>query len=260
MTTAKTPKTHGRFRLPDPPERQPDDMTSFDHLSETGNVHYLKHHFGDPDTTLVTGEHYIVPVQTSDIAGARYPDLLIAFGVDPAAYRGSNAYVISEQGKPPDFVLEIASRATGREDTTAKRDAYAALGIPEYWRFDETGAYHGARLAGDRLVDGAYVPIELEELSDGSVQGYSVVLDLNIRWENGKLGWYDPATGRPIVTLDDEREARIRQQTRADAAEGRAYAAEGRADRERHRADAAEAALNAALERIRQLEQQQGES
>ena len=236
MTTAKTPTAHARVRMPDPPERHPDDMTSFDHLSETGSAHYLKHHFASPDTTLVTGEHYITPAPASDITGARYPDLLIAFGVDPTAYRASNAYVISEQGKPPDFVLEIASRATGREDTTAKRDAYAALGIPEYWRFDATGEFHGARLAGDHLVDGVYVPKDLEELPDGSVQGYSEVLNLHIRWENGQLGWYDPATGRPIVTLDDERDARIREQSRADAAE---------------------AALSAAMERIRQLEEQQ---
>ena len=80
--------------------------------------------------------------------GLRYPDLLIAFDVDPAAYYRSNAYIISEQGKPPDFVLEIASHATGRQDTREKRDAYAALGIPEYWRFDETGRYHRTRLAG----------------------------------------------------------------------------------------------------------------
>ena len=38
---------------------------------------------------------------------------------------------------------------------------YAALGIPEYWRFDETGNYHGVRLAGDRLVNGQYQPIDI---------------------------------------------------------------------------------------------------
>ena len=43
----------------------------------------------------------------------RYPDLLVAFGVDPAAYKASNAYVISEQGKPPDFVLESHRGAPG---------------------------------------------------------------------------------------------------------------------------------------------------
>ena len=35
-----------------------------------------------------------------------------------------------------------------------KRAAYAGLGIPEYWRFDETGDFHGTRLAGDRLETG----------------------------------------------------------------------------------------------------------
>ena len=41
------------------------------------------------------------------------PGLLIAMGADPEAYRENNGYIISEQGKPPDFVLEIASRSTG---------------------------------------------------------------------------------------------------------------------------------------------------
>ena len=244
MTTANTaPKASqstGPFRMPDPPERQPDDMTSFDHLSTTGNVHYLIQHFGNPDTTLVAGEHYITPAPTTGATGVKYPDLLVAFEVNPTAYHNSNAYVISEQGKPPDFVLEIASRATGREDTTTKRDAYAVLGIPEYWRFDETGEHHGARLAGDRLVDGAYVPIDLEELPDGSLQGYSEALNLNIRWENGQLRWYDPATGRHISTFEDERNRADREQSRADE--------------EREARIQAEAALNAALERIRQLE------
>ena len=87
----------------------------------------------------------------------------------------------------------------------AKRDEYAALGITEYWRFDKTGEYHGTRLAGDRLEGGVYVPIPIEELPDGSLQGYSAALNLYLRWESGRLGWYDPATGRHILTYDDQR-------------------------------------------------------
>ena len=55
------------------------------------------------------------------------PDLLIAFNADPQACQDDNGYVISQQGKPPDFVMEIASRSTGRQDVEAKRPAYAAL-------------------------------------------------------------------------------------------------------------------------------------
>ena len=218
MTTAntagKTPQQPGRYRLPDPPERHPDDKTSSKHLSATGNQYHLAQHLGSPDTTIVAGERYVVVRPTRSMAGSHYPDLLVAFNADPAAYEASNGYIIEEQVKPPDFVLEIASRHTGHIDVGEKRDDYATLGIREYWRFDETGQYHGARLAGDQLVNGVYVPILIEELPDGSLQGYSPVLNLNIRWENGQLAWYDPETGRHILTYEDQRE-------RADAAEAR---------------------------------------
>ena len=211
-----TAKSQQKFRLPDPPEREPDDMTSFDHLTFTGSVHHLVQHLGNPETTLVAGEHYLARIHTRRLAGVRYPDLLIAFNADPAAYRQSNAYVIAEQGKPPDFVLEIASRRTGRIDVNEKRNDYAALGIPEYWRFDETGEFHRARLAGDRLAaDWQYQPIPIEEATDGVLQGYSRALNLILRWENGQLRWHDPATGRHIVTFEDEREARIQAQEEA---------------------------------------------
>lgn len=242
----------GHCRLPDPPEPTP-DMTSFNHLSANGNVHHLRHHFGNPDTTLVAGEHYISAAPTTNMAGLRYADLLIAFGVNPAAYYRSNAYIISEQGKPPDLVLEIASRSTGLADTGAKRYDYAALGIPEYWRFDETGEHHGARLAGDRLSAGAYHPIRIDEIAEGVLQGYSSILNLNIRWAQGQLEWHDPATGRHIPTFDAERGRADAAQYRADAAQYRADAAQYRADRERSARQYAEARLRELEAELRRL-------
>ena len=213
-TFAKIAKVQGRFRLPDPPEDPEDKMTSFDHLAANGNAHYLAHHLGNPETTLVTGDRYLVVRPTRNLAGSRYPDLLVAFGVDPAAYKASNGYIISEQGKPPDLVLEVASESTADVDVGEKREDYAALGIGEYWRFDETGRYHGTRLAGERLLEAEYVAIDIEELPDGGLQGYSAALDLHLRWERGELVFYDPATGRPIATLEDEREARLAAEAR----------------------------------------------
>ncbi len=216
---ARTTQNPGRFRLPDPPEDPEDRMSSFDRLAANGNVRYLALHLmaqrpGERDRILVAGEHYLVAQPTRYLAGSRYPDLLVAFGADPEACAASNGFIISEQGKPPDFILEIASRRTGREDTGPKRRDYAALGIPEYWRFDHTptGEHHGTRLAGERLVNGEYVAMDIEELPGGGLQAYSPVLDLNLRWERGELVFYDPATGRPITTLEDER-------ARADNAE-----------------------------------------
>ena len=204
-----TTKAQTLLPLPDPPERKPEEMTNFNQTNLTGNTHHLMQYFGNRDTTLVAGEHYISRIPTRNMAGLRYPDLIIAFGVDTAAYYRSNAYIISEQGKPPDFVLEIASRSTGDEDVRSKPAYYAALGIPEYWRFDETGDFHGSRLAGDRLVDGQYEPIPIEEIEDGVLQGHSAVLDLLVRWDHGQLGWHDPGTGQHIPTFEQEREARL---------------------------------------------------
>ena len=96
-----------------------------------------------------------------------------------------------------------------------------ALGIPEYWRFDETTQYHGAQLAGDRLVDGVYVPIPIKELEDSILQGYSATLNLNLQWDHGYLRWHDPATDQHILTYEDQRD-------RADAAEARVRALEER--------------------------------
>ena len=35
----------------------------------------------------------------------------------------------------------------------------------------------------------------VERIDDRTHQGYSAVLDLHLRWEDDRLGWYDPATG-----------------------------------------------------------------
>ena len=250
-TSAKTPPAPGQFRLPDPPRREPDEMTQYDHLFKTGNSRYLAIHLGRPDTTLVEADRWIVPDASFNKSRARRPDLLVAFGVDPDAYELSNGYVVAEQGKPPDFVLEIASESTADVDVGAKRRDYAALGIPEYWRFDqtETGRYHGERLAGERLAEGEYVAIDIEELPDGSLRGYSPALNLYLHWEQSELVFYDPATARPIATLEDER-------ARADSAQAELSLEREARVTEQARADAAEAELTAERARVRDLEEQ----
>ena len=253
MTTTEptTTTAPSRFRLPDPPERQDDEkMSTVDHLHQPGNTHHLLQHLGNPDTTLVTAERYITMVPEQRLPSGRtrrVPDLLIAFDVDPALYRDNNGYIVQAQGKPPDFVLEVASRSTGSEDTGPKRDDYAALGILEYWRFDETGEFHGTKLAGDRLVDGVYQPIQIDALDDDVLQGYSAALNLILRWERGRLGWYDPGTEQHIATFNSERGARLAAEARAEGEREARIAAEARADSEHSARVTAEA-------RIRELE------
>ena len=223
-----TTKPQTLLPLPDTPEREPDDMTSAQHLSENGNLHHLAQYLGNPGTTIVSGERYIVPEPGTPASQRIFPDMLISFHADPALYRQDNAYVTSRQGKPPDLVLEIASRRTGKQDVENKPASYAALGIPEYWPFDETGEFHGTRLAGDRLVEDRYEPIPIEEVSDGVLQGYSAVLNLRVRWERRDLRWHDPETGQEIPTFQQEREGRLAEREAKLAEEEGRLTAEAR--------------------------------
>ena len=213
-TTQTAPQDALAYRLPDIPEKHPDDMTSFKHLAENGNVGRLKTHLAYPETTIASGERYICAVPGSPI---RYPDLLVAFDADPELYEVNNGYVVSFQGKPPELVLEVASRHTWRTDIEVKPDFYASLGVQEYWRFDETGEFHGTQLAGDRLVDGQYQPIVVNELADGELRGYSETLGLYFCWRQGRLDWYDPSAEDYIPSLESEHqransEHQLRQQ------------------------------------------------
>ena len=248
VKTAKTGvKTRRPIAFPYPPERRPEDMTSFKQLALTGSAHYVAEHLGRPETTIVTGERYIavIPVRRMrrPMLGLRYPDLLVAFDADVAAFNRSNAYVIEEQGKPPDFVLEIASPSSLRRDLVDKRAAYASLDIPEYWRFDELAEDRRPKLAGDRLEGRRYRPLPTEPLADGVAQGYSPVLDLHLRWEEGRLVWHDPATGRPIASLAEERARADREYVRALVEQEARIQAEVRARSEAARARELEAEL-----------------
>ena len=200
------------IQLPDPPKKE--DMTSPIHLLHPGKSKALEVWLGNRDTTLFLFDFYVVPVPISRLERETiYPDMLIAFDVDPQVAIDRNGYVISEMGKPPDLVMEIASKSTAHIDENEKRQHYAELGIPEYWRFDQTGGeLLQAAVAGDRLVGNQYEAIAIEETAPGCFRGYSEVLKLYVCYDNGKLQWYDAAQGAYL--LDHEEEI-----ARAEAAE-----------------------------------------
>ena len=210
--------------LPDPP-REP-DMEQHVHVIYAG--YSLQAHFAGRDDVLISGEGYLRHEATND-AERLAPDCVVAFGVDPQSIISRNGYVISEVGKPPEFVLEVASRSTGRNDYTVKREGYAGYEVREYWRFDHTGGrYHDAALAGDVLVDGEYEPAEIVQEPDGLIWGHSEVLGLDLCWDNGDLRFRDPSNGEFLPTAGDERAARVEAEAWAEAAEARANAAEVR--------------------------------
>ena len=203
--------------FPDFPAR--DDMQNPIHLHLDGHQTMLIRHFGNRDSTLVLSE---VPVYWRPSDRSRIPDLTIAFNVNRAGIIDRKGYSIEEQGKPPDFVLEVASPRTARNDYGEKREEYAGYGIPEYWRFDPTGGeLYDAPLAGDRLVDGVYQPINLSRVDEQNLWGRSQALNLAVCWEYGALRWWNPEAGEYLLTHDEEAEGRLAEQAGRQAAESR---------------------------------------
>jgi hypothetical protein len=101
-----------------------------------------------------------------------------------------------------------------------KRTGYEGLGITEYWRFDQTGDFHGTRLAGDRLVDGRYVPIEVTGGDGDVIRGYSAALDLELHWYDGSLRFWDPNAGEYLPELTEakaQRDAALEQVRQLEA-------------------------------------------
>ena len=216
------------------PEYPPrDDMQNPLYIHEPSHMRSLAIHFGRDETTFVMSE---VPVSTSATIRRehRRPDLMVAFDCDRELLISQKGYAIVTQGKPPDFVLEVASESTGEVDYTEKRDEYESYGIPEYWRFDSSGGdYHDAALAGDRLVDGKYEPIEITVVDAMSRYGYSEVLDLWLCWEDNRLRLFDAKAGAYLRTHDEEYDRAELEAYERRQAELRAIQAELRADEER---------------------------
>ena len=126
------------------------------------------------------------------------PDVLVGLGLGT---RNRSSYFVWVEGKPPDWVLEVASPSTQKKDRDHKRCRYAAMGVPEYWMFDPKGDVYPPgtpRLQGLKLVDGdEYVPLP-SRLADGGRMIRSEVLGLDVRVDGELLRFRDPATGRDV--------------------------------------------------------------
>ena len=178
--------------------------------------HLLRNYFADRDDVLIdTGGFVFYDLDENDMNVRVRPDIYIAVGVDVAAVRTRNGYVIWEVGKPPDLALEVASESTHGVDTETKPGLYSRIGISEYWRFDPTGGeLYGYALAGDILVNGIYQPIPIVTGPDGIGRGYSPTLDLSLcasfsHWGE-RLRFYDAKTEDYLRNIG-EAEAALRE-------------------------------------------------
>jgi len=172
------------------------------------------------------------------------PNVFVSFDV-PSYPR--EIYRLAEEGKPPDWIIEIASPPKYRYDLGGKKDLYAELGVGEYFVYDPRGDMHDPPLRGWGLRSGAYV-----ELADLRRPGVPVALSsdalgLEFHLNGADLRLWDRSTASYLRTLAES----VR---RLEIAEARREAAERRADDEERRADAARKRADAEAQARRAVE------
>ncbi len=171
--------------------------TRFQYDSLTYAAGALDVYFGRRPDVAVEGNRLLYYVE-GDPRSRVAPDVFVVFG---APKRRRRTYLLWEEPKGPDFVLEVTSRSTRRVDQGFKRDLYARLGVGEYWLFDPTGDYLDPRLRGYRLSGGAYEELEPVGIEGGPRMLHSPVLGLDVYVDGGEIRFRDPSTGRKLLTL-----------------------------------------------------------
>ena len=197
------------------PEPVPDGMLQYTIFEEIFST--LSARFGTAvrSSPVFASSNTFICYDPDDLNVRVSPDFYIAFGVDAEAVRARRMYLPWEVGKAPDFVLEVASESTAASDMFAKRDIYRRVGASEYWRFDPTGGdIYTYAIAGDRLVDGVYVPVDITEEPDGVLRGWSDALGLFLCWSEGMLKFYDAEEREYLNSHIEEQRRHIEEQRR----------------------------------------------
>ncbi len=176
-------------------------------------VERLGQHFRGRDDVYVTG-NLLLYYREGDPRASVAPDVFVVIGAKPGV---RSSYRLWEEPKAPDFVLEVTSPTTHREDQGTKRELYRRLGVREYWQYDPTGDYLQPALQGLELSDGEYRRLAGRQLTDGTLALASEVLGLEVRLTRRGLRFHDPQTGRDLPNLAEtdavvEREQRLREE------------------------------------------------
>ena len=222
----RPPPLWGPSRPPTPvPAEDPDEYPSEDGLPMASNFKHalwmiacfrMLAHWFRGRTDVFVGIDLLVYYMRGNKRVSVAPDVFVSFGVpkgEPPSYK------VWEAGKPPDVVWEFGSRSTVKGDAGEKKEKYRRMGVREYWLVDPDGGYHDRRVRGFELVNGQYVELSWDEGSDGTVTVWSPLLQLEQRFTDGQLRFWDPKTEKYLELPEEEAEFRAESeaQTRRES-------------------------------------------
>ena len=254
VAEARFPDSDGRFL--------PENDTQAEAIL---SVRYaLTRHYSGVQDVYLAGNLFVY-YDADDDAVSVAPDVFVVLGT---ARGRRTSYKVWEEGKPPDFVLEVISPRSKDRDLVDKAGKYAAMGVREYFVYQPDPERRGYRLSGRRLWGRGYVELQPVRGPRAELELRSEVLSLAV-WPVGvRLRLRDLESGRELPWPEEseaeyqQAEARVRAEAAArERAEARARSeaaareqAEARARSEAAARERAEARARAAEARLAAIE------
>lgn len=195
------------------------------------------------DDGYVSGNMFVYfSVEQARNQDFRGPDFFAVLGV-PKGERKS--WVVWQEGKGPDVVIELLSSSTAQKDKNEKKKIYQnQLRVPEYFWFDP---FNPTDWEGFLLEGSVYQPIPVNDQGRRISHALSLAL---VRWQGTFKGitatWLRWATLEgDLLPLPEEAERQ-----RAETERQRAEAERQRAETERQRAERAEQSQQEAIPKL----------
>ena len=138
------------------------------------------------------------------------PDVMVVQGLEQ---HDRENYLLWEEGRAPNIVIEVTSASTRKEDLKDKLKIYRdEIRVAEYFLFDPRSEYLNPALQGHRLSHGRYEPI-------APVGGRlpSAELGLHLEADGRRLRFYDSAGQRWLPTPQEVYREAIAALERKDA-------------------------------------------
>ena len=107
-------------------------------------IQVLRRHFAHRPDVYVSG-NMMMYYEEGEPRRCVSPDVFVAVGVEDKDRR---TYLLWREAKGPDFVLEVTSKSTRRNDQVTKRALYEWMGVSEYVLYDPLGEYLNPPLQG----------------------------------------------------------------------------------------------------------------
>ena len=238
----------------------------------------LEQHFKDVPNVVVEGDMFMYYAQGEAderrVHGRRVgkyvaPDVFVVLDHD-LGHRST--YKLWEEGKPPDFALEVISPSSELRNRREKKALYERIGVREYFLFQPDAQRSGRRLVGYALRGGAYQELGPDPALPRAGSVLSEVLGVSLRPEGAFLRVRDQRSGKDYLKgvesqyeLEAKDAAIAKSEQRAEREAAARVKSEQRAEREaaaraksEQRAEREAAARRSLEARLAALEARQG--